>query len=298
MADRRLGTFSRIAQPVKNLVHRFTFLGLIFAAFGLMLVGKVDVVLVDRMRAHVTDAMAPILTAISQPVATAANGIENIRDLAVIRDENQRLRKINQRLLQWQIAARSLMAENRSLQGLLNVVPDAKTTFISARVIADSGGVFAHKLVLNAGHSDGVRRGQAVLSSRGLVGRVTEVGNRTARVLLLTDLNSRIPVILESNRERAILAGGNINRPRLIHLRPGTVVTPSERVVTSGHGGTFPPGLPIGVIVSVTNSGVEVQPFVNRSKLEYVSTIDFGLRGALPGAANSTVSDVNYSVAK
>lgn len=281
MADRRLGTFSRIAQPVKNLVQRFTFLGLIIAAFGLMLVGKVDALIVDRMRAHVTDAMAPILAAVSQPMATVANGIENFRDLAAIRDENQRLREENQRLLQWQTAARKLTAENRSLQGLLNVIPDVKATFISARVIADTGGAFAHTLVLNAGQGDGVRRGQAVLSDQGFVGRVAEVGNHTARVLLLTDLNSRIPVIIESSRARAVLAGNNSDRPRLIHLLPGTVVTPSDRVVTSGHGGAFPPGLPVGVVASVTNGGVEVQPFTDRSRLEFVRAVEFGLRGAL-----------------
>jgi rod shape-determining protein MreC len=255
-----------------------------------MLVGKVDAVLVDRMRAHVTDAMAPILSAVSQPVATVASSIDNLRDLTAIRDDNIRLREENTRLLQWQTAARKLMAENRSLQGLLNFVPEEKATFISARVIADSGGVFSHTLVLNAGETDGVKSGQAVLSDHGFVGRVAEVGNHTARVLLLTDLNSRIPVVIESNRARAILAGNNTARPRLIHLMPGAVVTPSDRIVTSGHGGAFPAGLPVGTVAAVTSGGVEIQPFIDRSKLEFVRAVDFGTPAKLPRMENGRSS--------
>ena len=74
-------------------------------------------------------------------------------------------------------------------------------------------------------------------------------------MLLISDLNSRIPVLIESSRARAILVGNNSNRPRLIHLLPGAIVSPGDRIVTSGHGGVFPVGLPVGLVDAVNEGG-------------------------------------------
>ncbi|HTI84989.1 MAG TPA: rod shape-determining protein MreC, partial [Alphaproteobacteria bacterium] len=144
-------------------------------------------------------------------------------------------------------------------------------------VIGESGGPFARSVLINAGSSDGLSRGQAVVNGDGLVGRLTDVGDSAARVLLLTDLNSRVPVVIEETRERAILAGDNSDRPTLAYLPPDARITSGQRVVTSGNGGVLPPGLQIGT-VSVGRDGVpRVQPFVNWSKIEFVRIVDFGL---------------------
>lgn len=268
---------NRIASPVKGIAQRFAYMGLIIVAFGLMMLGKADMVVVEQFRAHVTDAVAPLLDAASRPVATVNHFVGQARELAALRQENVRLRAERERLLQWQAVGRKLEAENQALRELLEYVPRNPRAFISARVIADSGGTFAHSLVLNAGNRDGVRRGQAVVSGDGLVGRVIGVGSRSSRILLLTDLNSRIPVITEQTRIRAILAGSNTSRPVLNHLPAGVTIPPGERIVTSGHGGAFPPGVPVGVVVSVSDGGIGVQPFVAADRLEYVRVVDYGL---------------------
>ena len=266
--EQRPSALLRIAAPLKSLVQRFMYLGLIAAAFGLMLLGKVDAVLVDRVRAEVTDAVAPILEAFSRPVATVSEGIQNFQELRVIRDENAKLKQENARLMQWQTVARKLQSENVALHQLLGVVHDKSAKYVTARVIAGSAGALSNMLIVNSGKYDGVRKGQAVISDRGIIGRISEVSNRSARVLLLTDINSRVPVLIESNRTRAI-----------IHLPPGARVTPSDRIITSGHGGAFPSGLPVGVVASVSDGGIEVQLFTDFSRLEYVRIADFGLTG-------------------
>ena len=277
--EQRPSALFRIAAPLKSLVQRFMYLGLIAAAFGLMLLGKVDAVLVDRVRAEVTDVVAPILEALSRPVATVSKGIQNFQELVVIREENAILKKQNARLMQWQTVARKLLAENIALQNLLGVVHDKNANYVSARVIAGSGGAFANMLIVNAGEIDGVRKGQVVISDRGIIGRISGVSNRSARVLLITDINSRIPVLIENNRTRAIMTGTNTSRTKLIHLPPGARVTPSDRIITSGHGGAFPSGLPVGVVASVSDGGIEVQLFADHAKLEFVRIADFGLKG-------------------
>ncbi len=271
----------RVSAPIRSIAHRFAFLGLVIAAFALMLIGKADVAMMERFRAQVTDSVAPILDMMSRPVATANEVIDKVRVLAEIRQKNESLRQDKERLLQWQMVARKLEAENKALRAQLNYVPGPQASYVSARVIADTGGAFAHSLLLNIGAQPGVSKGQAVVTGDGLVGRVTGVGDRSTRVLLITDLNSRIPVLIEATRTRGILAGNNTDRPRLIHLPPGATVSPGDRIVTSGHGGAFPVGLPVGLVDAINDGGISVQPFVPRDRLEYVRVLDYGLKGIL-----------------
>ena len=280
MAERPRQIF-RVEASIRTLAQRFLYLGLVGAAFALMLLGKADVLLVERVRAHVTDAVAPILDFASRPVASAKEMINEVQAMVALKSENDRLLQERARLLQWQAVARKLEAENKALKSLLNFKSGETTNFLSARVIADAGGAFAHSIVLNIGERDGVENGQAVVTGEGLVGRVAIVGSRSTRVLLVTDLNSRIPVLVESTRARAILAGNNSDQPKLIHLPPSARVPQGDRIITSGHAGVFPPGIPIGVVASVGDAGIAVQPFAKRNALEYIRVIHYGLDGVL-----------------
>ena len=269
----------RIAAPLKSLMQRFMYLGLIGVSASLMLVGKIDAVLIDHLRAQVTNVAAPLLSALSRPVSTISDSVSNFWELASIREKNARLMQENANLKQWLYVARRLQAENVSLKTLLHSVNDRKPTFVTARVIAGTMGSISNTLVINAGSQDGINKGQAVLSDRGFVGRVSAVANNSARLLLATDINSRVPVILESTRTRAVMVGRNTNRPKLIHFPAGAQITSSERVITSGHGGVFPPGLPVGLVATVSDRGIEVQQFTDYHQLEFVRIVDFGMTG-------------------
>lgn len=277
------GQTGRLA-TLRLLAQRFTFASLVLAAFALMMLGKADVLLMERTRMVITDTLTPVLDVISRPAEAIADVVSGVRDLASLRAENVRLREENAKLMHWHTAATQLDSENRALRSQLNFVPDDNSAFITARVVADTGGAFVHSMIITAGSRDGVRKGQAVLSGEVLVGRVAEVGLRSSRVLLLTDLNARIPSMLESSRAKGILAGDNTDRPKLNYLSSKTVVSVGDRVVTSGHGGAFPPGLPIGVVVSVGEGGARLEPYINRHQLDYVTVVDYGLAGVLSGS--------------
>ncbi len=246
-----------------------------------MLLGKAEVVVIERARTAVIDAVSPILDAISRPVGTINAMILEVRDLTVLRTTNAALKEQNARLLRWQSAANRLEAENLALRELLKFVPDPRQGFIAARVVGDQGGAFVRSIVVNAGKREGVRRGQAAVTNAGLAGRVAQAGLRAARILLLTDLNSRIPIIVGPTRARAVLVGDNMDEPKLLYLGPRVAVQPGERVVTSGEGGVLPPGLPIGVVVSTGDEAVRVAPFVDLDRLEYIRIIDYQMPGLL-----------------
>lgn len=271
---------------IRSLVARFAILLLIGVSFALMLLGKADILLIERLRSSVTDSVAPLIDVMSRPASTVAEVVDNVRELIGIREENRRLRQENDRLLRWQTMARQLESQNDALKSLLNFVPEPQASFVSARVVADTGGAFAQSLLLAAGTRELVLKGQAVLSGEGLVGRISEAGRRSARVLLITDINSRIPVMVGNAGQRAILAGDNTDRPRLLFLKALQSIVPGDRVVTSGDAGAFPPGLPVGIVTSVSDTDVRIEPFFKRDRLGYVRIIDYGLSGILADVAD------------
>jgi rod shape-determining protein MreC len=268
---------------LKTLLQRFSFLALLMMSVALIMVGKIDPALIEGSRTRVTDAFTPILEAISRPAATAAHVIETFVEITEVYRENKQLRQENARLQQWKQAALRLEAENNSLRSLLHFKPDPTASFLSTRVVATPGGSFLRALVVTGGRRDGVRRGQAAMAGPGMVGRVVEVGEWSARILMITDINTRVPVVLESSRQRAVLAGDNSDQPRLLYLPPEAPVTVGERVVTSGHGGLFPPGLPVGVVASVSERQIKVQPLADLARIEHLQLVDFGLPGGMIG---------------
>jgi rod shape-determining protein MreC len=273
----------RASLSIRQGAHRSTFALFLLLAVGIMLIGKADPTLYERTRMAIADIAVPVIGAMSSPVAASAELIMESKHLLAAYDENKVLRDENERLRQWHAAAQGLQSENARLRGLLNFTPQAEATFITGRVIGDSGGAFLRSVLVDIGGREGVRKGVAAVDSNGLVGRVAEVGQRSARILLITDLNSRIPVLVGDNRERAILAGDNSDRARLVYLPPERSIGAGDLVVTSGHGGAFPAGLPVGIVVS-TNEGsseLRVQPFLSPDRLEFVRLMDFGLTGVL-----------------
>jgi len=265
----------RLAAPAKVLLQRFAFLFLILAAFGIMLLSKSETIVVEKVSTVVVDVFAPIMDVLSRPAAAANDAVKTVRGLADLRDENIRLARENERLLVWQEAARRLASQNQALQSLLDFKPSPNSQSIATRVIADSGGAFVRSIVVNAGDRDGVRKGQAAVSGAGLAGRVTTAGYRSARILLITDINSRVPVLIESSRDRAILSGDNSGMPRLTFLPANASIKAGDRVITSGHGGVFPPGLQIGQVVPSGDGVMRVKPNVSFDQLEFVRLVDF-----------------------
>ncbi|MCW5748943.1 MAG: rod shape-determining protein MreC [Alphaproteobacteria bacterium] len=276
---------AQAAVSVRYVVQRFSLALLVAAAIGVMLIGKADTVLLERARAAALDLAAPLLEALSRPVATINRLIADVEDLANLRAENARLREENARLVTWQSVARRMEVENAELRGLLNFKEGPQATFITARVVGDSGSAFVRSMLLNVGRSGGVTSGQAVVTGEGLIGRITEVGESWARVLLLSDLSFRLPVLVERSREPAILTGDNSQLPRLAMTQSLAGIQVGDRIVTSGHGGSFPVGIPVGVVSSVGEGGVRVKPLGDVLRVEFVRVVDYGITGLVTGPA-------------
>lgn len=267
---------------IKSKLQRFGLLALVMAAFGLMLLGKADTILVEKGQNLFNDIATPVLAFISKPAEAISKFMANIHELVSIRQENNRLRQENQELNLIKLDTERLRKENAYLTDLLKYVPPPEAISISSRVIADTGNSFAQSLIAFVGSRQEIEKGNVVLTGDGLVGRIASVGVNAARILLITDINSRVPVKVEPIDAPAILSGDNTEYPQLISLPNNVKVAVGDRVVTSGMAGVYPAGLPVGVIVSVEDGLIKVRPFVNRNRLEMVRIVDYGLSGLLP----------------
>ncbi|MBU6497637.1 MAG: rod shape-determining protein MreC [Rhodospirillales bacterium] len=280
----------RLSIPVRQALARLTLPVLIAVAFGLMLLGKADALLAERARMALADALSPIYSVLAEPVAHGRAAVAELETIISIYRDNAQLRAENERLLHWRDVALALDAENTRLKANLHWIPGPRASYVTARVVADAGGVYARAVLLSLGPNHGIVKGKVALDDRGLVGRVTEVGARSARVLLITDLNSRIPVILEHSRAHAMLVGTNGARPRLMYWPQGVRPEEGEPVVTSAEANLFPAGLPVGTVRYGAGHIAEVAPAARLDRLEMVRVFDYGTGGVTaPEAARQNL---------
>jgi len=259
-----------------RVLRRLAVFGLALVAFALVLIGKIDTRIVDSARSGIADVSAPVLDALSYPFASAYEWFNDVSAIGNLIAENKRLRQENARLANLRLIAHDLKTENAGLRRLLRFDPGPVAMSVSTRIIADTGGVFARSLMVHVGSDQGVRKDLPVLAAEGLVGRVQTVGRQTARVLLISDLNSKIPVAIGEARRRAIMTGANTHTPRLEFFVSDINPTPGAIVLTSGDGGVFRAGLPIGVVEPDPGGGWQVRPFVDWDRLDFVRIVDYG----------------------
>jgi len=252
-------------------VSSFVLIGIGFLIFMVSVFSPQSV---SGIRMSVSDTFAPILSMVSKPVVQTAEVVRNASGLGDLQAQNIRLKQENMRLKEWYQTALLLEAENKSLRDLLNVKLDPQYKTITARILADTGNAFVKSVLVSAGTNDGVKKGQAVMAGEGLIGRVIEAGETTSRVLLITDINSRVPVLVEDTRQHAILAGHNKEITKLLHLTQDSEVKAGARIITSGHGGLFPHGLIIGKIEKDEKADISVKPFTDFNKIVHVRILD------------------------
>lgn len=273
---------------VRLWLQRFAFLLLLAASFALLALGRVESPWAGKLRAGLLDAIAPVAHALSLPGRAVADWFGSVKDTAQLQRQNAELKAEIENLKLRLTALDELARENGEFRKLLGVQIHDEGKHIAARVIADPGGPYVRTVLIRAGNREGVRKGRAVVTAQGLVGRVTEVGEFTSRVMLITDVNARTAVIVGNSGERAIMSGANAELPRLLHLSRSGAFAKGDKVVTSGHDGILPPGLPVGEVVETGPDGVRIRPAVDLTSLGYVRVIDHDMPGLLPPPGDKT----------
>lgn len=218
---------------------------------------------------------APVGGVISAPVSWAGAGADAVRGYFFAVSENRRLKAELREAREWRDAALALRNVNERYRVLLGLKTDPPVQMISARIVTDARGPFANTRLANVGKERGVLAGYPVMSEYGLVGRIIGVTTGASRVLLLTDITSRTPVMIDRTNARAILTGDGGPNPRLEYLRGLAPVKAGDRVVTSGDGGVLPRGLPIGVAAKGFDGRWRVVLATDHAPIDYVRILKF-----------------------
>ena len=253
----------------RRLVH----VVLIALSFSLMFIGKADLVAMRDLRMSSNDFLAPVIDFVSAPIRGVETMAEGIRTVASLRAENVRLQAENDLLQRWRRRAEILESENQQLRSVTGTVSDEIRSLITARAVTAPGGSFAHTILIAIGDENGIAAGDPVITSNGLVGIVYEVGRAYARVLMISDINARIPVMLASSSWPGLTIGRNGEYLELAFLPAEARPEVGELVLTSGHGGILPAGLAVGRVDLVDGDNIRVRPAVEFRNLGYVSIL-------------------------
>jgi len=198
----------------------------------------------------VGDAIAaPVTGVLATPGRWLSDGVDGVRGYFFAVSENRRLKEELREAGQWRVAALALRDTNDRYKALLGLKTDPPIPMVAARTVSEGRGPFSNTRLANSGKEKGIREGNPVMSENGLVGRIIGVTDGASRILLLTDIASRTPVMIDRTNARAILAGDGGPNPRLEYLRGQEPVKQGDRIVTSGDGGVLPRGLPVGIAV-------------------------------------------------
>ncbi len=246
---------------------------LVLALVGVFLLWRIDSPRVERFRAALVDRVVPSFDWAMAPVTKVADMIDQFESYTRIYEQNQELRRELQQVRAWREAALRLEQENARLLDLNQVRLDPRLTHVTGVVMADSGSPFRQSVLLNVGNRDGIIDGWAAMDGIGLVGRISGVGERTARVILLTDTSSRIPITVQPSGQKALLSGDNSTLPPLEFLDDPDQVRPGDRVVTSGDGAVFPADLLVGEVVLGTDRRLRVRLSADYGRLEFLRVL-------------------------
>ncbi|CAM3104040.1 rod shape-determining protein MreC [Paracoccus nototheniae] len=254
-------------------VRRVLIAVLALLLLGLFLFWRIDSPRAEQMRTAMIDRIVPRFEWALVPATRLTQMVAGFQSYARLYEQNQELRRELQRMSAWKEAAVQLEQENSKLLAQNNVRIDPALTSVTGVVMVDSGSAFRQSVLLNVGAQDGIVEGWATMDGLGLVGRISGVGQRTSRVVLMTDPSSRLPVTVQPTGERALLTGDNTPLPLLDFVEQGDNVRPGDRVVSSGDGGVFPPGLLVGQVAQGSDGRLRLRMAADYERLEFLRVL-------------------------
>ena len=269
MAKPKIYDSEDFSRPLRRVL-----VGLLVVLFlALFVLWRIDSPRVERFRSALVDKVVPSFAWAMAPVTKLSAIVDNFQSYGRLYEQNQQLREELQQMKSWKEAALQLEQKNARLLDLNNVRLDPMLTHVTGVVLADSGSPFRQSVLLNVGTRDGIQDGWATMDGIGLVGRISGVGNRTSRVMLLTDSSSRIPVIVQPSGQKATLSGDNSMLPPLDFLEHPDQIQPGDRVISSGDGNVFPAGLLVGQVAMGADKRLRVVLAANYERLEFLRVL-------------------------
>ena len=230
-------------------------------------------------RSNIRDLILTVSSTIASPAILLNDGITTIIEINSLYSELDEYKK-QQALSSNIFQVLSVLRQQVEIyESDLNIINDDDHDSIGAEIFTDSSNRYFSSVLIKAGSNDNLKENNAIVSSKGLLGRISEVGEEVSRGLLLTDISSRVPVSVSSNEIQGILIGQNLKKPRVYYLLNISSLNEGDLVTTSGKGGIFPSNIPIGTVSDKNqkNKYIEIDLFEHINNLSHVRIINYKL---------------------
>ena len=265
-----VGIAIRSALLAKCTKQRFSLFVRVIVSTTLIFLESIEVKPLNYFRSFIKDIIYRGSQAVSVP-STSFNNFNNyIKSHLNLYDEHAELKKNYENLKNDISKSDFLELENTQLRKLIDEQVTSTFNFVSARIMLDKQSMYLNSFIINVGSNKGIKNGMAVLHNENFIGRIVDVNFFSSRVLLISDLNSKIPVITEPSAYHAILSGHGENQPTLEYLPDNYNIVDGEKVYTSGKEGIFSPGIPIGE-VKIEDGTIKVVLFSNLDQITFVN---------------------------
>ena len=265
------GIAIRSALLQRGAKQKFSLFVLIVISLTIFVLDNIELKPVKILRSIVNDAVYRVSAISSSPIKFGSATKDFFVNHVLIYKENEELKLEIEELKKQKLKTSFLETENKQLQELVQL--DKKSTFITvgAKIILDKNSPYLNSVIINKGSNSGIKLGMPVLNEGYLAGRIVEVNFVSSRILLLNDLNSRIPVTVSPSGTQAILSGIGKREPSLEYLPDNFILGDKENVVfTSGKDGVLFPGIAVGKIVLEDNKKL-VKLFADPDQINFVS---------------------------
>ena len=257
----------------KGTKQRFSLLGLLFFSILLIVLGKYNFTAINYLKITINEVVYRISFVVSLPEKYIAYSYRAVEEhIRFYNDYNLKKEEL-EKLKSEKYETIFLKAENKRLKKVLDDI-NYSSELVIAKVIIDKQSPFLRSIIINKGSKNNINKGMAVLSDSYLIGKVVEVNYTTSRVLLLSDLNSKIPVTIEPGSIQSILSGNGEKSGVLLYLKDNFLIVEESIIYTSGTGGLLKSGIPIGKIIQNENQN-NVNFFVDFSQLRYVKVSSY-----------------------
>ena len=271
-----VGIAIRSAFLKKGTKQRFSLLVLIILSFLIIFLETIQTKPLNAVRAIVKDLIYRGALVSNYPLQSFSNLYNFVGNHMTLYKNYEEIVKENNELKNNISKNDFLELENSQLRKLVEEKPIYKSERVSARVMLDNSSPYLDSFVINIGSNKNIKNGMAVLSGENFIGRIVDVNYFSARVLLATDLNSKIPIITEPSGSHAILAGHGKNKPTLEYFSKDNNINSGDKVYTSGKEGIFIPGIPIGKVKN-EDGLIKVLLLADLSQVTFVN-IDLGYK--------------------
>ena len=235
---------------------------------------RVDNTRTELIRTKIIDFVSPLTIPLNYPIKVVGDLVRYFEIYSSLLEENKELKRDLQNMTGWKEKALQLEQKNAQLRALNNVKLSEDLIWVTGEMMADSGSPFYQSGVINIGLKDGIKNGSAAVDGLGLVGRISGVGQKVARVLFLTDISSAIPIKIKRSNQKGLMIGDNSPWPLLEFVEEKGLINIGDRVFTSGDGNVFPSDILIGTILIDDKKKLRVKPVANFESLEFLRILN------------------------